>query len=255
MTTITWQDGFEGAEVLATVYGAGNVGPGAAIQVGTGRGGGNALTGGVKVSTGVGAWNDPVIVGMARLGPLGTHFDMVLSDTTLGDLAYLGFDNLGRMSVQLPAVAGGPTVAAAESDPRIGAVWRYAEFYFVTGSSGRMIVKVDGVGVIDFHGKTGPDGTLKPSFCTVSSALIDDFYVGLPASESDFFGDYVVTGTAPAATGSVPTPGDVATTQQYIGYANEAPKQDVTVDQQFIIVAIKNKPPSRVRPQVFGVGR
>ncbi len=257
MSTVTWQDGFEGGENLTTVYtaiGATVVG-GSAIVSG-GRGGGHAFQGSIfNIPTGIAAITDPVIMGFARKGSLGGAANLALGDGT-SFFASLGVDVLGRIAVTLSGVAGSPVITATDSDPRLDAVWRYIEWYYTADTvAGRVIVELDGDRVIDFTGATAP-AARGPSLGAIGgNGSLDDFYIGLPASTSDFFGDYVITGLAPGAAGSVPAPGDVVTSQQFIVWANTAPKQNATVDQQYIIVVIKNRGPSKVRPQVFGVGR
>lgn len=253
MPSVTFQDGFEGAEDLAAVYGIGNYGT---VSVGGGRSGGNAITSVQNVPTGIASASDPVIVGVARFGSLGGSANIALSDT-VGYVGLLSIDTFNRVAVNLPIAAGSPTVRSPLDGLRIGGVWRYLEWYHTTGTSGRVIVAVDGNVVIDFAGTTGSGDPARGPFLAAlgGSAVFDDFYVGLPGSPSDFFGDYVVTGTAPSATGHVPTPSDVVVTQQTMNVASVALKADVTVDQQYIIVVIKNKGPATVRPQVFGVGR
>ena len=257
--TLTWQDGFEGAENLATVYGAGNVDPGTTILTGQGRGGGNALnafgTGLKNVATGIAAATDPIQIGLANNHTLGGAAIVTLNDGT-GMVASLFVDGINNVTVSLWTRPGFPTLRASSGIPRTASMWRYLEWYFQGDPVfGRTTVAIDGDTVLNMTGSTTALGR-GPTTCTLTRGLTDDFYIGLgDGSGPVFYGDFLITGTAPAASGSVPAKTDVRVDQQFVGVAYEAPKQDVRVDQQFIIVAIKNRPGAHVRPQVVGNGR
>ena len=258
MPTIAWQDGFEGAEVLTTVYGAGNVDPGTVILAGQGRDGGNALsaigTGLKNIATTIAAATDPVQVGFAHNAADSAQPVVTLLDGT-GNVATLYADALNNIAVTLWTKPGLPTLRSSTYPPRLGSMWRYLEWYFTADPSfGRVTVAVDGETVLDVSTSTASIGR-GPTKCTLTGQTMDDLYIARGDASPSFYGDYVVTGTAPGASGSVPSKTDVRVDQQFINYANVAPKQDVRVDQQYIIVVIKNKQPATVRPQVVGNGR
>jgi hypothetical protein len=268
MTLMTWQDGFEGGENLNTVYGAGNVFGGAGIAVGSGRGGGNALacsgSGIANIATGISHPTDPVVVGLARI-TAGAGTGNVFVGDHIGTLASWAVDSMGQIAVTI-WIAGFPTYRSTAA-PRLFGDWRYVEFYYLADpTSGRIVVATDGDVVLDVSGIATATAGRGPDLCTItgSGALIDDFYIGLAnlagitgsnPSYPYILGDYTITGLAPAAAGSIPTPGPVRVDQQFVMIAETAPKPTVRVDQQFIILAIKRRPGSKVRPQVFGVGR
>ena len=258
MPTIVWQDGFEGAENLATVYGAGNVDPGTVIHTGQGRNGGNALfasgTGIKNIATTIAAATDPVQIGFAHDAQISAQPVVTFYDAT-GAIATLYTDALNNVAVTLWTLAGVPTLRSSVYPPRLNSMWRYLEWYFVADPVfGRVAAAVDGDTVMDVSASTASLAR-GPTTLTVTGQTMDDLYVARGDAAPSFYGDYVVTGTAPAASGSVPSKTDVRVDQQFITYTNIAPKQDVRVDQQYIIVVIKNKQPATIRPQVVGNGR
>lgn len=267
MTTIIWQDGFDySSSEFVSLYGINNL---VGSPVAGGRGGGSKLDGMARKATGLGT-GAPFVTGAAFI-PNANRVFLRAYNGSGAIIAVAFIDAMGVMEVSFPQSGG--SIGPIDVAPQIRK-WRYIEFQSVIAASGRAILAIDGSQICDVSLDTGTDA---PAMIGVESTSpgggeggLDDWYFGTPGATPDFFGDYRVTGTPPATTGTVPSapdiastqqwgiiasdppPADIGMTQQWLAMSNVAPKPDIATTQQWVIVAVKNPKRRNAPPQVMG---